>query len=505
MHCPGPASGVRGTSRPGAALRPDRAFTEARAIAGDAVGMKHGGLLVERHASIDNQARPITAPTPLETTVVTGEAGLSGLIMRFGTFKRENRSTVKVFLTRVRTGQTKSGVLATASLVDNSFVTFRFSAFENAAGETFTISLRSSAGPESCVAAFVTPHGHLEARLLYGEFMLDDTSVLLPSDLIVQTVDTRASQAGANGLAYTVTRWWVDRFGIYVEGSLALAETASVARVRLSSAETIGDLSFEALDQPRAYGFSGYVACRPGQSISLLVDTDLCTVSTRLVLPYEPLRRPPSPDLFLKFIDLVNGEKNSVLEVGSRKSSPFSVSNRQHFQPHVRFVGFDILPGENTDVVGDAHHLTRYFPVRSLGAAYSLTVLEHLLMPWRFAVELNRVLELGGLIYHATHQSWPLHAEPNDFYRYSDEALKFLFGAEAGFEVVASHMEHRLWLYPEDRTARAYLLTPLFPGYGNSQVLARKVRHIESIPSGWDVGPERLTERSRMYPLCQGE
>jgi len=223
------------------------------------------------------------------------------------------------------------------------------------------------------------------------------------------------------------------------------------------------------------------------------------------VLPYEPLIRPPSPDLFLNFIALVNREKNSVLEVGSRKSSPYSVSNRAHFASHVRFVGFDILPGANTDVVGDAHDLTRYFPERSLGAAYSLTVLEHLVMPWRFVVELNRVLELGALVYHATHQTWPPHAQPNDFYRYSDEALRFLFGADAGFEVIDSHMEHRLWMYPEERASQAYLTTPLFPGYGNSQVLARKVRHIDRISAAWDVEATRLTERSRAYPRSPDE
>ncbi len=181
------------------------------------------------------------------------------------------------------------------------------------------------------------------------------------------------------------------------------------------------------------------------------------------------------------------------------------MSNRPHFQPPVRFIGFDILPGENTDVVGDAHYLTRYFPERSLGAAYSLTVLEHLIMPWRFAVELNRVLEMGALVFHATHQTWPMHAEPNDFYRFSDEALKFLFGFDAGFEIIDSHMEHRFWLYPSERASQAYLRTPLFPGYGNSQVLARKVRHVDADRLVWDVAAERLTERSRQYPLGLGE
>jgi hypothetical protein len=278
-----------------------------------------------------------------------------------------------------------------------------------------------------------------------------------------------------------------------------------VTTVRLLSTDSVGDLSIETGERAGEYRFSGYLACRPGEVLTLLADTPSGTVSGRVVLPYEPLVIAPSPDLFLKFIGLVNRGRETVLEVGSRKSSPYSVSNRCRFAPGVRFVGFDILPGDNTDVVGDAHHLTRYFPERSLEAAYSLTVLEHLLMPWRFAVELNRVLAPGALVYHATHQSWPLHAAPNDFYRFSDEALRFLFGPEAGFEIIDSHMENRVWLYPEHRTSRAYRLTPVFPGYGNSQVLARKVRHIDSAHAMSDVDARRLAERSRVYPVSRGQ
>jgi hypothetical protein len=460
---------------------------------------------VEQLASIDNLVRPITRYAAFETTITASEVGLSGFVVRFGTFKRRNVATLELSLKRTRTRETKSATVETEALVDNAFVAFRFAAFDNAAGETFTFSIRSTAAPDRCVAVFVTPGGDLETRLLYGDFLLDCTRVLVPPDLMVQTIDTRASRAGSTEtLTYALTHWWVDRFGVYLDGSLTFP-SAAIARVRLSVGDALGDLSFETIDDHPACRFFGYLACRPGEAIWLLADTDLGPASTRVVLPYEPLIQPPSPDLFLKFIALVNREKDSVLEVGSRKSSPYSVSNRAHFASHVRFVGFDILPGANTDVVGDAHELTGYFPERSLGAAYSLAVLEHLVMPWRFAVELNRVLELGALVYHATHQTWPPHAQPNDFYRYSDEALKFLFGADAGFEVIDSHMEHRLWMYPEERASHVYLKTPLFPGYGNSQVLARKVRHIDRTGAAWDVEAARLIERSRAYPRFPSE
>ena len=357
----------------------------------------------------------------------------------------------------------------------------------------------SAAGEQSCVALYVTSQEALEAKPIYGAVVLDDKTLALPPNLIVKATDAQLPrlEETSKDLAYTLENWWVDRFGIYLEGSLTVRRAAAVRGIRVASTETLAELLFS-LMQPSVYHFSGYLACRPGEPIRLVVETENRRLETRLVLPYEPIRCPPSPELFLKFIELVNREKTSVLEVGSRPSSPFAVCNRPHFQPHVRFIGFDVLPGENTDVVGDAHYLTRYFPNGSLGAAYSLTVLEHLLMPWRFAAELNRVLEIGGLLFYATHQTWPLHAEPNDFYRFSDEALKFLFGKEAGFEIIDSHMEHRVWLYPEHRT-EPYLTTPLFPGYGNSQVLARKVRHLEPGWT-WELETDRVFDRSKMYP-----
>jgi hypothetical protein len=444
------------------------------------------------HGSIENRPRPITWGRPFRGPLVAPAAALSGLVVRFGTYQRVNRSRLRVRVTRVRTGERRTAEVASETLVDNGFVTFRFAPFASEAGESFRVELRSAAGQGSCVAAFVTPGGALEARTLHGPVVLGAEELVLPPDVMV-----RSREVGEGGFAYALTNWWVDRFGVYLEGTLTLAEHAPIERVQMSAAEASADLVVEPLDTPAAHRFSGYLACRPGEPIRLALDTARGRLETRVTLPRETVPHPPSPGLFLKFIDMVNRDKSSVVEVGSRPSSPFAFCNRPHFRPHVRFVGFDILPGENTDVVGDAHHLTRYFPEGSLGAVYSLTVLEHLLMPWRFAAELNRVLEMGGLIFHATHQTWPVHAAPNDFYRFSVEALRFLFGPEAGFEVIDTHMEHRFWLYPEER-AGAYLHTPLFRGWGNVQVLARMGRHLG--PADGAAVPDHLTDRSRQYP-----
>lgn len=52
----------------------------------------------------------------------------------------------------------------------------------------------------------------------------------------------------------------------------------------------------------------------------------------------------------------------------------------------------DILPGENVDVVGDAHALVALFPAERFDAFCSVSVFEHLLMPWAVIPQINKIL-----------------------------------------------------------------------------------------------------------------
>src|SRR5205823_13283920 len=69
-------------------------------------------------------------------------------------------------------------------------------------------------------------------------------------------------------------------------------------------------------------------------------------------------------------------------------------------------------------------------------AVFSISVFEHLAMPWKAAVSINRVLRDGGLVFIGTHQSFPVHDAPWDFWRFSDQAWKCMFNRATGFEVV---------------------------------------------------------------------
>ncbi|HKB89908.1 MAG TPA: methyltransferase domain-containing protein [Opitutaceae bacterium] len=138
-----------------------------------------------------------------------------------------------------------------------------------------------------------------------------------------------------------------------------------------------------------------------------------------------------------KFWAAVNANPMArVLEIGSRARS--GITRRHLFPSTCDYAGFDIIAGPNVDVVGDAHELSQYFPANHFDFAWSVSVWEHLCMPWKVSLELNKVLKLGGVAMINTHQSWPSHEEPWDYFRFSEYSWSSLFNAATGFEIIDS-------------------------------------------------------------------
>jgi hypothetical protein len=87
-------------------------------------------------------------------------------------------------------------------------------------------------------------------------------------------------------------------------------------------------------------------------------------------------------------------------------------------------------------LVGDAHDLGRFFGREQIVAVMSFSLFEHLAMPWKVALELNHVLVPGGIVFTQTHQTWPVHDAPWDFWRYSPHSWQTLFNSATGFEII---------------------------------------------------------------------
>jgi len=151
------------------------------------------------------------------------------------------------------------------------------------------------------------------------------------------------------------------------------------------------------------------------------------------------IRRDTSQDpyhkIFPSFIkETVRRPPGRILEVGSRARSGNICKGM--FRNYTEYVGLDIIEGDNVDVVGDIHQLSRYFGEDSFDFIYSIATFEHLAMPWKAVLEINKVMSTGGWLYIATHPTWPPHDRPWDFWRYSEEGFQVLLNPLTGFEIL---------------------------------------------------------------------
>jgi hypothetical protein len=181
-----------------------------------------------------------------------------------------------------------------------------------------------------------------------------------------------------------------------------------------------------------------------------------------------------------------------VLELGSRNRS--GVIRKSLIPSHIDYVGIDILAGENVDIIGDAHELSRLFPRCSFDAVFATSVFEHLMMPWKVAIEINHILKQNGLVMVTSHQSWPLHETPWDYWRFSDQAWHALFNLATGFEIIEVAFGERASIVPHalHSTTQDLDLQPAFCG---SAVLCRK---IADSSLEWKVDRRDLTDTT--YP-----
>ena len=202
-----------------------------------------------------------------------------------------------------------------------------------------------------------------------------------------------------------------------------------------------------------------------------------------------------------KWIDFLSENFNKkgmrVLELGSRNVT--GANFRSRFDD-ADYVGFDFYPGENVDVVGDAHKLSSYFNGQEqFDLIYSSAVFEHLHMPWIAAIEIQKMLKEGGHVFVETHFSFSSHERPWHFFQFSDMGLRALFNNSLGFDLIESGMSNPISGY-FSHNADSYLrYSPVRELYCHSEIFCRKRCHVDDFE--WDkLDIDEIVEKTR-YPL----
>ena len=128
---------------------------------------------------------------------------------------------------------------------------------------------------------------------------------------------------------------------------------------------------------------------------------------------------------FRQALNLLKSPK--VLELGTKQSLVGRPTHHAEWlPPGSTHIMSDIDSGMDVDVVSDAHDL-KEFADNEFDVFIAISTWEHLRKPWIAADTAARVLKPGGLLYVATHQTFPIHGYPSDYCRWTDEGLKALF------------------------------------------------------------------------------
>jgi SAM-dependent methyltransferase len=140
-----------------------------------------------------------------------------------------------------------------------------------------------------------------------------------------------------------------------------------------------------------------------------------------------------------------------VARAGIRSGAVLEVGGRQHprhhvFGPAFSYANLDLEHSDERTIVGDITNCPE-IPDASFDVVLSVDVFEHVDRPWLAAAEISRLLKPGGLAYTSTLFSWRYHPCPIDFWRYTPDALEFLFGdlilLDKGFDLTERRRDIR--------------------------------------------------------------
>lgn len=307
---------------------------------------------------------------------------------------------------------------------------------------------------------------------------------LLPAHLDDPTLRDRARlhDPAAPAPRFHIDQCWVDDASVFLRGFAFLPHTPVTAlhclhdgraiRIRRLPREDLGPL-FPDCPDPGSAGFSVLLPFRAGAPITLQMTTAAGPVRFDLVLvPRTRVVRTPPDGAFPSFLARANRQGARILEIGSRATSPGATPRRDLFPRASLYTGIDIHPGPGVDVVADVADLARLFRPGSFDYAYSLSVLEHLPAPWNVAAALRAVLAPQGEVFHSVPFAFPLHEEPQDFWRFTHHGLAVLFGPATGFDVLDHGLDGEVRIIPSLRDTMVEL--PLNPAYGEAWIHARR-------------------------------
>lgn len=112
---------------------------------------------------------------------------------------------------------------------------------------------------------------------------------------------------------------------------------------------------------------------------------------------------------------------SKVLIIGSGEKIAYYKNKFAHCEVITSDVHYEFQP----DYIFDGHFIP--FVDGCFDMILAAQVIEHTMNPWKFCQELQRVVKVGGLLQIEAPQTFPYHAEPYDFFRFTFTGMRSLF------------------------------------------------------------------------------
>jgi SAM-dependent methyltransferase len=155
-----------------------------------------------------------------------------------------------------------------------------------------------------------------------------------------------------------------------------------------------------------------------------------------------------------------------VLECGTKRQHEHPTTIQSYISGYNKYIKTDVESGLDVDEVFDLHSIPHQD--NSFDLIVCMSVLEHVMQPWIVCNELFRVLKPNGYCLVITHQTFPIHGYPSDYFRFSDKALESLFPFASQKE---SFYEFPCTIVPNPATN---VWNHLAPAYQNVGILVKK-------------------------------
>ena len=165
----------------------------------------------------------------------------------------------------------------------------------------------------------------------------------------------------------------------------------------------------------------------------------------------------------------------SILELGVKRSKPERSTHHKDYFKGIdtsKYILSDFDKGLDVEVTADIHKLDAVFSEGQFDYIISYSVHEHLKYPDLAALKMLKCLKVGGVILIQTHQTYPLHGYPFDYYRFSREALEGEFNPKMNCKIVTSYYDSLAVILPHNKVEGWNDVAETYLGVG---ILVRKI------------------------------